>query len=148
ELGPLIAQYRAAYRAAGHPGPGRVFLRVPVYLAETAAAARDEPEASIMSFYRSLGGQLESSAAETGARAIEARATRGQRLQSVSYDEALREKVIVGTPDLVNRRLEDVCAQLELDGILAELNCGGQIPHTRVRRSLQLLCDEVALNFR
>jgi alkanesulfonate monooxygenase SsuD/methylene tetrahydromethanopterin reductase-like flavin-dependent oxidoreductase (luciferase family) len=33
ELAPNIAAYRDAFRAAGHYGSGRVFLRVPVYVA-------------------------------------------------------------------------------------------------------------------
>jgi len=143
ELRPLIQQYRAAYRAAGHPGGGKVYLRVPVHVAETAAAALSEPEASVMNFYRGLGAQLEQSAAGPGARAEEARAERGQRLQSVAWDEVLREKVIVGTPAAVAKRTLEVCDELGLDGILAELNCGGQIPHRVVLRSLRLLCDEV-----
>src|SRR5215468_5561206 len=47
---PLVARYVAAYRAArreaGHPGPGSVYLRIPVYVAETADRARSEPEES------------------------------------------------------------------------------------------------------
>src|SRR5262249_12925739 len=46
ELGPNIAAYRAAYRSAGHAGEGEVFLRVPVYVADTQAAARADPEQS------------------------------------------------------------------------------------------------------
>jgi len=33
-----------SYRAAGHPGHGRVYLRVPLYVGETAERARAEPE--------------------------------------------------------------------------------------------------------
>ena len=36
---------------------------------------------------------------------------------------------------------------LGLDGILAELNCGGQIPHIGVLRALRLLCEEVKPRF-
>jgi hypothetical protein len=35
-----------------------------------------------------------------------------------------------------------------LSGILAEMNCGSQIPHQRVMTSLQLLCEEVVPQFR
>ena len=59
ELAPNIKAYREAYKAAGHPGEGQVFLRAPVYVAETAAQARSEPEDSIMYFYRYLGERLE-----------------------------------------------------------------------------------------
>ncbi|MBI2759945.1 MAG: LLM class flavin-dependent oxidoreductase [Chloroflexi bacterium] len=147
ELAPRIEAYRAAWREAGHPGEGQVFLRVPVYIAETEKQAATEPEASIMQFYRGLGSQLEASAAVAGARATEQRAERGQRLQSIVWADVLREKVIVGTPATVTERLQSLRRELGLDGILAELNCGGQIPYPRVRRSLRLLCRHVVPHF-
>jgi alkanesulfonate monooxygenase SsuD/methylene tetrahydromethanopterin reductase-like flavin-dependent oxidoreductase (luciferase family) len=143
ELAPLIASYRAAYAEAGHPGTGEVFVRMPVYIAETAARARDESEASIMHFYRQLGEQLEASANQAGARAIEQRDVRGRRLQEITFDEVLRDKVIVGTPDMVVERLRAITNELGLNGILAELNSGGLTPREGVKRSLQLLCQEV-----
>jgi alkanesulfonate monooxygenase SsuD/methylene tetrahydromethanopterin reductase-like flavin-dependent oxidoreductase (luciferase family) len=148
ELGPNIRAYRQAWRDAGHPGAGKVFLRLPIYIADTAEAARAEPEESIMHFYRWLGEQLEDSATRSGARAIEQRAERGQRLQTIGYDEALRDKVVVGTPAAVADRLHALKEELGLDGVLAELNCGSLIPHQRVMRSLQLLCDQVMPLFR
>jgi hypothetical protein len=36
---------------------------------------------------------------------------------------------------------------LGLDGILAEMNCGTRIPHDRVMKSLQLLCEKVKPRF-
>ncbi|MBV8935097.1 MAG: LLM class flavin-dependent oxidoreductase, partial [Alphaproteobacteria bacterium] len=62
ELAPNIKAYREGWKTAGHPGEGQVFLRAPVYVAETAAQARSEPEESIMYFYRYLGERLEDSA--------------------------------------------------------------------------------------
>ena len=56
--------------------------------------------------------------------------------------------MIVGTPDTVAARLEDLIRKLGLNGILAELNCGGLIPNAKVMRSLQLMCEEVAPRFR
>src|SRR5438309_4758658 len=77
ELAPNIAAYRAAYTRAGHPGKGQVFLRVPVYVADTMTRATQEPQVSIMQFYRQLGEQLEASAGQAGARAVEQRDVRG-----------------------------------------------------------------------
>ncbi len=125
-----------------------MYLRAPVYIAETERQARDEPEESIMHFYRWLGDQLEASATRPGARAIEQRAERGQRLQTITYDEALRDKVVVGTPERVTDRLHALREELGLDGILAEMNCGSLIAHQRVMRSLQLLCEKVMPQFR
>lgn len=147
ELAPNLRSYRAAYRAAGHPGEAKVYLRLPLYIAETREQARAEPEQSIMHFYRWLGGQLESSATQSGARAIEGRAERGQRLQSITYEEALRDKVVVGTPDMVIDRLVELHEELGLDGILAEMNCGSLVPHQQVMNSLRLLCEKVMPRF-
>ena len=143
ELAPNIRAYRQAYKAAGHPGEGKVFLGAPAYVAETAEQARSEPEDSIMYFYRYLGERLEDSATRAGVRAIEDRAARGRRLQTITYDEARRDKIIVGTPEEVTDRLVQLREELGLDGILAEMNCGTKIPHQRVMKSLQLLCEKV-----
>jgi alkanesulfonate monooxygenase SsuD/methylene tetrahydromethanopterin reductase-like flavin-dependent oxidoreductase (luciferase family) len=148
ELAPNIAAYRASWRAADHPGEGKVFLRVPLYIADTYERARDEAEESIMHFYRWLGDQLEASASQAGARAIEQRAERGQRLQTMTYQDALRDKVIVGSPRQVSDRLRALRDELGLDGILAEINCGSLIAHEKVMRSLKLLCQEVMPAFR
>jgi len=148
ELAPSIQAYREAYQAARHPGDGEVYLRVPVYVAETYERARSEPEESIMSFYRFLGSMLEKSASSAGVRPIEQRAERGQRLQTITYDEALRDKVIVGTPAAVAQRIAQLHAELGLNGILAELNCGSLIPHQHVMKSLQLLCEQVMPDFK
>ena len=147
ELKPNIAAYRQAWKEAGHPGNGQVFLRAPVYLAETDQAARDEPEDSIMYFYRYLGERLEDSASRAGVRAVEDRSARGRRLQTITYDEALRDKIIVGSPERVTDRLLGLQETLGLEGILCEMNCGTKIPHPKVMKSLQLLCEKVMPQF-
>src|SRR5271168_5489489 len=143
ELGPNIDAYRQAWKEAGHPGEGKVFLRAPVYIADTDQQAIEEPEESIMYFYRYLGERLEDSASRAGVRAVEDRAARGRRLQTITYDEALRDKIIVGTPEQVTDRLMGLKEEIGLDGILAELNCGTRIPNDRIMNSLRLLCEEV-----
>jgi alkanesulfonate monooxygenase SsuD/methylene tetrahydromethanopterin reductase-like flavin-dependent oxidoreductase (luciferase family) len=147
ELAPLVRGYREAYRAAGHPGAGDVYLRVPVYVAETEDRARRELEESVMHLFRSIGGQLEASANLSGARAIEQRSERGQRLQTVSYEEALRDKMIVGTPDQVIEKLQRLRREIGLEGILAELNPGSLVPQALVMNALRLLCHEVMPRF-
>jgi alkanesulfonate monooxygenase SsuD/methylene tetrahydromethanopterin reductase-like flavin-dependent oxidoreductase (luciferase family) len=148
ELGPNLAAYQEGWAGGGHPGNGQAFLRVPVYVASTEERARSEPEESVMHFYRYLGERIEESASLAGARAIENRAERGQRLQNITYDEVLGSKIIVGTPQQVVDRLGELREQLGLSGILAEMNCGSHIPHERVMTSLQLLCEEVIPKFK
>jgi alkanesulfonate monooxygenase SsuD/methylene tetrahydromethanopterin reductase-like flavin-dependent oxidoreductase (luciferase family) len=144
ELGRLVRRYREAYKAAGHAGEGEVYLCMPVYIAKTDAQARDEPEESIMHFVNYIGRHFEDSAKRGGAHAVEPRA---ERLQP-TYDEVLRDRVVVGTPGRVIDRLEALREQFGLNGILAELNSGGLIPHGRIMESLRLLCHDVMPHFK
>jgi hypothetical protein len=45
-------------------------------------------------------------------------------------------------------RLQYLTGKLGLNGVLAELNCGGLLGNEKVMRSLQLMCEEVAPCFR
>jgi alkanesulfonate monooxygenase SsuD/methylene tetrahydromethanopterin reductase-like flavin-dependent oxidoreductase (luciferase family) len=148
ELKPLVKTYQDAWKEAGHPGRGQVFLRVPVYIADTEEAAREEPRESILHLLRTIGARLEASAQISGTRAIENRASRGAKMQSMDYEEVLRERMIVGTPAHVVDRLQQVKEEVGLDGILAELNPGSRIPHDKVMHALKLLCEEVMPKFK
>jgi alkanesulfonate monooxygenase SsuD/methylene tetrahydromethanopterin reductase-like flavin-dependent oxidoreductase (luciferase family) len=148
DLAPDLDAYRAAYREAGHDGKGQVFLRIPVYVADTKAQAFTEPEASLMQFYRNMAVQLAESAGQAGANPHELRSERSQALGNLTFEQARHEKVVVGTPEMVRDRLVELQEELGLDGILAELNCGGQIPREGVMRSLRLLCNEVMPHFK
>src|SRR5229473_6988660 len=138
EFAPEIRLYREAYAAAGHEGRGRVYLRVPTYLAETEERAHSEPKESLMHFYREQAQRLRDSLSRAGTRAIEGRAERLKRIENLTYDEALTGQVLVGTPDEVTERLRGLQDELGIDGILAELNCGGLIPHGHVMAALRL----------
>lgn len=148
ELAPLVRTYRTAWKEAGHAGRGQVYLRVPVYVAATDKAAREEPRESIMHLLNYIGEALAASATSSGARAIEDRAARGEKMRSIDYEEVLRERMIVGTPARVIDRLTELQEELGLDGILAELNPGSRIPHQRVMEALRLLCQEVMPRFK
>ena len=139
ELEPNIKLYREAYAAAGHPGSGGVYLRVPVYVAETDEQAREEPRQSFMHLFQSIGAQFGGTAAHAGVSDKAERARRGEALQSRTYEDALRQQLIVGTPDAVIRRIAELREMLGLDGILAETNSGGLIPQDRVMNSLRLM---------
>jgi alkanesulfonate monooxygenase SsuD/methylene tetrahydromethanopterin reductase-like flavin-dependent oxidoreductase (luciferase family) len=143
DMRPSIESYRAAYRAAGHPGHGEVYLRVPLYVGETAERARAEPEESIMHFFREQAARLRASANRPGTSANDGRTERAAALDHLTYDEAIRGKIIIGTPDAVAEQLRRLQQELGVDGILAELNTGGRIPHECVLNALRLLCQEV-----
>jgi alkanesulfonate monooxygenase SsuD/methylene tetrahydromethanopterin reductase-like flavin-dependent oxidoreductase (luciferase family) len=100
-----------------------------------------------MHFYREQAERLRDSLTRAGTRAIEGRAERLKRLESLTYEEALSGQVLVGSPDTVADRLRGLQEELGIDGILAELNCGGLIPHQQVMTALRLLCEEVMPRF-
>lgn len=147
QLAEFIKSYREAYRAAGHPGRGKVFLRVPAYLAETRQQARAEAEDSLMSFFRYQANLQLDSARRVGGEVAQQRIERMQRMLSLTYDEALATQVIIDEPHGFVARLREVREEIGLDGILAELNCGGKIPQPRVLNALRLLCQEVRPQF-
>jgi alkanesulfonate monooxygenase SsuD/methylene tetrahydromethanopterin reductase-like flavin-dependent oxidoreductase (luciferase family) len=147
ELLPLIGQYRAAYKAAGHPGRGEVFVSIPTYLAASDAQACAEAEPSIMQFYR-MQAALAADSAARSATVTAARAKRIERLQNLSFPQAMREHLLIGSPDTVGKRLGELRAEFGLDGILAEVNCGGLIPHPSVLEAIRLLSVELQPRFR
>jgi len=55
--------------------------------------------------------------------------------------------VIIGGPEYVADRLQQLHEELGLDGILAELNFGALIPPEQMTHSLQLLCEKVMPRF-
>jgi len=147
DMRPAIESYRAAYREAGHPGEGQVYMRVPLYVGETDERARAEPEPSIMHFFREQAARLRASANRPGTSASEGRAERAAMLDTLTYEDAIRGKIIIGTPERVTEQLHALREELGLDGILAELNTGGRIQHDCVINALRLLCQEVKPRF-
>ena len=143
EVLPNVRIYREAWKAAGHPGNGAVYLRAPVYVGDTLEQALNDPQETLMNFYRYLGARLEESANRPGIFDTERRIEGAQRLQSLTWEEVQRGRAIVGTPEMVADNLASLRDQLGLAGILAELNTGGLIAHERVMRSMQLLCEKV-----
>src|ERR687884_1738412 len=147
QLAERIKSYREAYAAAGHPGRGQVFLRVPAYVAETRERARAEAKDSIMGFFRYQAELGRDSARRAGGELAVQRLRQVERLESLTYDEALATQLLVDDPDGFTARLREVQEEIGLDGILAELNCGGKIPQGRVVNALCLLCQEVKPRF-
>jgi alkanesulfonate monooxygenase SsuD/methylene tetrahydromethanopterin reductase-like flavin-dependent oxidoreductase (luciferase family) len=147
ELKVQIAAYRAAWKKAGHKGAGAVFISAPTFLAASDEEAEEAAEPSIMSFYRYQAALLADSIKRT-ASPTAARFARADRLAKLTFAQAMKDHVLVGTPDTVSRRLAQLRDELGIDGILAELNCGGLIAHKQVVEALRLLCTEVQPRFR
>jgi len=134
--------YRQAWRDAGHPGEPEVYLRVPLYVAETPEAAYEEPRESTVLNYRQRG---EGYAARTqGAGSAEERAEFARRIASADYDGLLKTRLAYGTPEAVIDRLGQLRDDLGLSGFLLEPNVGGAIPRELVSKSVRLFAERVA----
>jgi alkanesulfonate monooxygenase SsuD/methylene tetrahydromethanopterin reductase-like flavin-dependent oxidoreductase (luciferase family) len=131
----FLGGYHEAWRAAGHPGRGDVALLVPVYVAETARQARQEPEASTRHWFRSIAEALMQSPT---------RRAEAERLAAVTYEEILAEQVVYGTPEAVAERLSALRAELGFSMLSVWMNVGGLIPHERVLGSMRLFAERVA----
>ena len=138
-----VQTYIEAWQQAGHAGEPDVALRVPVYVSETAERAMTEPRDSFMRQFRRLSGTFAASVTATGADHLESRTTRAEHLATVSWEEAMQEKVVVGTPPTVVERLREMQAQLRLNRVVCEFNAGEQLPREAVAESLGLFCAEV-----
>ena len=146
-LAEQIRSYHDAWRAAGHPGRGEVFVSAPTYLAETAEASRAQPRDSIMHFYQEQANLLEGAARLVDPETAARRMRRVRQLREIDYDEAISTNALIGTPDTIASRLRVLQAEIGLSGILAELNCGGLVPHDRVVTAMRLLCEAVKPRF-
>ncbi|HSX80583.1 MAG TPA: LLM class flavin-dependent oxidoreductase [Candidatus Saccharimonadia bacterium] len=137
-----LALYRQARQEAGHPGPADIALRIPAYVAETAAQARSEPEASTMHAIHYAATELIPTAANPEIVA------RMQRLANTPYDDILKQRLLYGTPGAVVDRLQEYQDALGITGVVLEMNYGGRIPYERVINSVRFLTEKVAPKFK
>ena len=145
-LAEQIRSYHAAWEEAGHPGKGQVFVSAPTYIAETDERARSEPQESIMHFYHEQANLLEGAA-----KLVDAETAAGRRRAAHAAGSIMMKpwgtNALVGSPDTIAERLRFLQSEIGLSGILAELNCGGLIPHDQVVTAMRLLCEAVKPRF-
>ena len=144
DVGPQVASYQDGWKAGGREGRGQAYVAGPIYIAETDAQARDEARESVEYFYKLQYELIAESARRSGRQNF---IDRAEHLRTLTYDDVLRDNVIVGSPDTVAARLRALQERIGFAGVLAELNCGGLIPHARVMNALRLLCEEVKPRF-
>ena len=150
ELETNLKDYHKAWKEAGHPGEaGDVSVRFPMYIAPTDEDAVEEPKESIEAYFQRMRRLFEDGfGGGTGAEFQERRRRHIEHLESLTWDDILETKVIVGSPERVIERLTQYKEMLGLTGFTAELNPGGLLPKEAVHRSLKLLTEEVMPAFK
>jgi len=138
-----IESYQATWRAAGHRGEGSVYLRIPLYAAATDTEALEESRDTVVYYFRRQS-QLARTGTGSGTVTTEERLAQADVLATLPLEHILRERVVIGSPDSLVKRLRQLQDQLHLDGVIVEPNPGGGIPLPKMMKSLELLAREIA----
>ncbi len=141
DLAQWISEYRVAWQEAGHEGKGDVLLRAGVFVAEDMERALSAPRDSTMRYYDRIRQGLLQTAGSFGG---ELRAQRAERMATMTYEDALQDRLIYGTPETVASRLVEIRDELGLSGVIVEPNVGGLIPIEILENSIPLIGQEVA----
>ena len=144
ELAASIALYRDAFREADHETEPSVFLRLPVYVEEDEASAIATLRPHLAYYFERQAQLLKGDTAGMDS----SRRNLADNLQSLSVDDALATRAVVGSPTSVVEALDTIDSALGLDGVIAELNPGGGLSHQQVEASLELYADAVAPKLR
>ena len=142
--------YRGAWREAGHPGEGSVFLRVPVYAADTQEMALEEPRENITYYFERQARMVaasRASAVEAGSSTAGTEKTIA-KLESLTYDDILKSRVAFGSASGLIDRFNEWGEVLGIDGVIAELNAGGMMTEAQVKHSLRIITHDVMPAFK
>lgn len=143
ELQRHLGAYRAEWRQAGHPGPGDVCLRIPIYAAPTEQEAVEEPRENMTYFFRRHAEIVRGGMGRADTGPADRRSAKLDEIANLSYDDILETRVAFGTAASLTDRLRRLRGELGLDGIVAELNPSGLFPMERMQRTLRVFTHEV-----
>jgi alkanesulfonate monooxygenase SsuD/methylene tetrahydromethanopterin reductase-like flavin-dependent oxidoreductase (luciferase family) len=133
------------------PGPEHRIAALSLYVAETDAKARELAEGWVWDQYRELAGMY--SAPQLREMNEARRTERSYAYQpaiaaartdetEVSYDELVRGRYCVGSPDTVTRRILDMKDKLDIGTLMPGMLFGGMRP-ADVEKSMELFAKEV-----
>ncbi len=135
--------YRAAVKENGHDVDD-VYVRMPIYVAESMEQVRADTEESTMRAFRRTADTYIRTVEAEGENASAERRQRAEQLLNTTYDDLLVDRVAYGSPKEVAERLAEIRDQLGLTGVIMEPNLGGTVPAERVQNSVKLYAEEVA----
>ena len=145
---PHIDVYRKAWTDAGFPGEAPIYLRCPGFVGKTDAAAQEAYGPTLMRHFQNQSRLLADSARRQNTPSDHARWKTSQRLTEITFEEALRGSVFIGSPDTVVAKLKDLQRDIGLSGVQLETNCAGLADHAAEREAIRLLAREVKSAFR
>ena len=147
-LAKSLSEYRSIWRDAGHEGNGSVYLRIPVYVGETDEQAYADAKDSTLQAFQRLSQSFLISATIAAPTPNEEGARQARGLSELTYAELLRDRLAYGSADTVTGLLREIIKELGLDGVIAEVNVGGNISKDKVLASVKRFTTEVVPNLR
>lgn len=138
-----IAAYNARLAAHGIPRRGdEIALLAPVYVAASTAKAREDPKASIHSYFHALG-QMYNQRVDTLAEVYPRMREMKARLSNMTYEHMLDNFAIFGEPAYCIERIQWFKETFGAGQFICWFNTGGKIPHVQVLESMRLFAEQV-----
>ncbi len=73
----------------------------------------------------------------------EAREGRSARLVTITFEEAVKDQCLIGSPEEVAERLIAIREDIPYSSLAGWMNPGGQIPHERMLTCMRLFAERV-----
>jgi alkanesulfonate monooxygenase SsuD/methylene tetrahydromethanopterin reductase-like flavin-dependent oxidoreductase (luciferase family) len=138
-----LREYLSVHRESLKAGAKQdVALAFPVHVAESRTQARQECEASLMSFFK-VAGELIKPLAGAPIKNYEAYQHLLARIQQATFESIDRDIGIFGDPDYCVERVQALRQEFPMEEFICYFNRGGLIDHATVRRSMELFAQEV-----
>ena len=138
-----ITTYNILLSEHGAPRCGdEVAIMVPIYVAPSLSKAREQPEASIMHYFRTLRDMYNAWQVRELAHLPRMQELQ-ERLQKMTYDQVLDNIAIFGDPAYCIERLHWFKETFGMNQFICWFNTGGKIPHKQVMESMRLFAEQV-----
>lgn len=119
-----------------------VAIMAPIYVAPSLTRARQQAEASIMHYFKTLRDMFNAPQVRAMAHLPRLRELQ-ERLQKMTYAQVLDNIAIFGDPAYCIERLQWFKETFGMHQFICWFNTGGKLPHTRVMESMRLFAEKV-----
>jgi alkanesulfonate monooxygenase SsuD/methylene tetrahydromethanopterin reductase-like flavin-dependent oxidoreductase (luciferase family) len=138
-----ITTYNILLSEHGAPRCGdEVAIMAPIYVAPSLTKAREQPEASIMHYFRTLRDMYNAWQVRELAHLPRLQELQ-ERLQKMTYDQVLDTIAIFGDPAYCIERLHWFKETFGMNQFICWFNTGGKLPHKQVMESMRLFAEQV-----
>jgi natural product biosynthesis luciferase-like monooxygenase protein len=141
-----VVNYRARLQQQHHDPSSRMVVAIsPTHVAATSESARQQAAEPLTNYVNMVGELLPT---ETKSEQYRAYTKLRPAMKKLNYDVLYSERpTVIGDPEQVIRRIEDMNRQLGIDEFVAFVNFGG-MDHQLTLKSMELFAKQVIPHFR